>query len=82
MAKLFVNSGDPDQSPRSIILLRVSRLQWVTQKVYFSPISIKYHTEDSRFSQTMITLLLKSKVFFHKTGLDLLNVLYTLIPVI
>ena len=40
MAKLFANSGDPDQTPRSaasdlglhclsIILLRVSRLQWV-----------------------------------------------------
>ena len=40
MAKLFTNSGDPDQTPRSaasdlgphclpIILLRVSRLQWV-----------------------------------------------------
>ena len=40
MAKLFANSGDPDQMPRSaasdlglhclpITLLRVSRLQWV-----------------------------------------------------
>ena len=40
MAKLFANSGDPDQAPRSvasdlglhclpITLLRVSRLQWV-----------------------------------------------------
>ena len=40
MAKLFVNSGDPDQTPHSaafdlglhclpITLLRVSRLQWV-----------------------------------------------------
>ena len=40
MAKLFANSGDPDQTPRSaasdlglhclpITLLRVSRLQWV-----------------------------------------------------
>ena len=40
MAKLFANSGDPDQTPRSaasdlglhclpIIVLRVSRLQWV-----------------------------------------------------
>ena len=39
MAKLFANSGDPDQTPRSaasdlglhclpITLLRVSRLQW------------------------------------------------------
>ena len=43
MAKLFANSGDPDQTPRSaasdlglhclpITLLRVSRLQWVIQK--------------------------------------------------
>ena len=42
MAKLFANSGDPDQTPRSaasdlglhcllITLLRVSRLQWVKQ---------------------------------------------------
>ena len=40
MAKLFANSGDPDQTPRSaasdlgldclpITLLRVSRLQWI-----------------------------------------------------
>ena len=40
MAKLFANSGDPDQTPRSaasdlglhclpITLLQVSRLQWV-----------------------------------------------------
>ena len=40
MAKLFANSGDPDQTPRSaasdlglhclpVTLLRVSRLQWV-----------------------------------------------------
>ena len=34
MAKLFANSGDPDQTPRSlhclpITLVRVSRLQWV-----------------------------------------------------
>ena len=40
MAKLFANSGDPDQTPRSaasdlalhclpITLLRVSRIQWV-----------------------------------------------------
>ena len=40
MAKLFANSGDPDQTPRSAAsdlglhclpstLLRVSRLQWV-----------------------------------------------------
>ena len=40
MAKLFANSGDPDQTPHSaasdlglyclpITLLRVSRLQWV-----------------------------------------------------
>ena len=40
MAKLFANSGDPDQTPRSaasdlglhclpVILLQVSRLQWV-----------------------------------------------------
>ena len=42
MAKLFAKSGDPDQTPRSaasdlglrclpIILLRVSRLQWVIE---------------------------------------------------
>ena len=44
MAKLFANSGDPDQTPRSaasdlglhcllITLLRVSRLQWVNSVV-------------------------------------------------
>ena len=43
MAKLFANSGDPDQTPHSaasdlrlhcliITLLRVSRLQWVKTK--------------------------------------------------
>ena len=42
MAKVFANSGDPDQMPRSagsdmglhclpITLLRVSRLQWVIE---------------------------------------------------
>ena len=42
MAKLFANSGDPDQTPRSaasdlglpclpVTLLRVSRLQWVNE---------------------------------------------------
>ena len=42
MAKLFANSGDPDQTPRPaasdlglhclpITLLRVSRLQWVNR---------------------------------------------------
>ena len=45
MAKLFANSGDPDQTPRSaasdlglhclpVTLLRVSRLQWV--KLYYT----------------------------------------------
>ena len=44
MAKLFANSGDPDQTPHSvasdlglhclpITLLRVSRLQWVIQQI-------------------------------------------------
>ena len=44
MAKLFANSGDPDQTPHSvasdqglhclpITLLRVSRLQWVINTV-------------------------------------------------
>ena len=48
MAKLFANSGDPDQTPRSaasdldlhclpITLLQVSRLQWVKS----SPTTIK-----------------------------------------
>ena len=43
MAKLFANSGDPDQMPHSvasdlglhylpITLLRVSRLQWVKEE--------------------------------------------------
>ena len=43
MAKLFANSGDPDQTPRSVAsdlglhclpvtLLRVSRLQWVNHR--------------------------------------------------
>ena len=42
MAKLFVNNGDPDQTPHSaasdlglhclpITLLQVSQLQWVTE---------------------------------------------------
>ena len=42
MAKLFANSGDPDQTPHSaasdlglhclpVTLLRISRLQWVKQ---------------------------------------------------
>ena len=46
MAKLFANSGDPDQMPHSaasdlglhyspITLLRVSRLQWVKQNFTF-----------------------------------------------
>ena len=50
MAKLFVNSGDPDQTPRSaasdlglhclpITLLRVSRLQWVKVPVELSKTS-------------------------------------------
>ena len=45
MAKLFANSGDPDQTPRSaasdlglhclpITLLRVSRLQWVKDEYF------------------------------------------------
>ena len=49
MAKLFVNSGDPDQTPRSaasdrglhclqITLLRVSRLQWV--KDFFESVAL------------------------------------------
>ena len=53
MAKLFANSGDPDQTPHSaasdlglhcllITLLRVSRLQWV-----YSCIKMRYvKTED------------------------------------
>ena len=47
MDKLFANSGDPDQTPRSaasdlglhclpITLLRVSRLQWVNNKMFRS----------------------------------------------
>ena len=46
MAKLFANSGDPDQTPRSaasdlglhclpVTLLRVSRLQWVKCNLTF-----------------------------------------------
>ena len=44
MGKLFANSGDPDQTPRSaasdlglhclpVTLLRVSRLQWVKKSI-------------------------------------------------
>ena len=57
MAKLFANSGDPDQTPRSVVsdlglhdlpitLLRVSRLQWVKEEysviiLRFSPVLVK-----------------------------------------
>ena len=62
MAKLFANSGDPDQTPRSaasdlglhclpITLLRVSRLQWVNcqiQEVMFlSKMNINFSTGKS-----------------------------------
>ena len=51
MAKLFANSGDPDQTPRSaasdlglhclpITILGVSRLQCVNSLLYFDNISI------------------------------------------
>ena len=51
MVKLFANSGDPDQTPRSaasdlglhclqITLLRVSRLKWVNM-VWVEPIEIQ-----------------------------------------
>ena len=53
MAKLFANSGDPDQMPRSavsdlglhclpITLLQVSRLEWVNRLLLFpNVISVK-----------------------------------------
>ena len=51
MAKLFANSEDPDQTPRSvasdlglhclpITLLRVSRLQWVKGKMQLLPFQV------------------------------------------
>ena len=51
MAKLFANSGDPDQTPRSaasdlglhclpITLLRVSQLQWVKVGGFISTVKL------------------------------------------
>ena len=49
MAKLFANSGDPDQTPCSVVsdlglhclpitLLRISRLQWVKKVISPEPL--------------------------------------------
>ena len=56
MAKLFANSGDPDQTPHSaasnlglhclpITLLQVSRLQWVKGLFFVKDIKIKLAAE-------------------------------------
>ena len=61
MAKLFANSGDPDQTPRSaasdlglhclpITLLRVSRIQWVR--------NINEHTQQMTQSLSSSSLVL------------------------
>ena len=70
MAKLFANSGDPDQTPRfaasdlgplclPITLLQASRLQWVNAKV----VEFKY-----------------SKAFFRKISIPAYPLLRVFLP--
>ena len=56
MAKLFANSGDPDQT-----LLRVSRLQWVNCHVSDLPVCGCIGEDVYSTQQLFITLLLGSK---------------------
>ena len=57
MAKLFANSGDPDQTPRSaasdlglhclpITLLRVSQLQWVNNLCLYLKLLVEWYNVD------------------------------------
>ena len=73
MAKLFANSGDPDQTPRStasdlglhclpVTLLRVSRLQWVKLILFI------FSSEPS-----YLTLLLENGLDFGQIRSDLLS---------